>query len=92
MSKGEWIKTRGVSVDVAVKTLKTEATEEDRISFLQEAAIMGQFRHPNVVTLMGVVTIGNPVSSYFTYSWLQRNSKPLALCKDGTPLKSGHLF
>ena len=50
-------------MDVAVKMLKSAATEGDRVSFLQEAAIMGQFRHPNnIVTLMGVVTIGNPVS------------------------------
>ena len=62
MSKGTWTKTRGMCVDVAVKTLKSAATEDDRVSFLQEAAIMGQFRHPNIVTLMGVVTIGNPVS------------------------------
>ena len=30
--------------------------------FLQEAAIMGQFCHPNVVRLYGVVTVGDPVS------------------------------
>ena len=64
-----WTKTRGTSVDVAVKTLKSAATEGDRVSFLQEAAIMGQFRHPNIVTLMGVVTIGNPVS----YQFLHKN-------------------
>ena len=61
MSKGVWTKTRGTSVEVAVKTLRSDAVEGDRVSFLQEAAIMGQFRHPNIVTLMGVVTIGNPV-------------------------------
>ena len=48
-------------MEVAVKTLRSDAVEGDRVSFLQEAAIMGQFRHPNIVTLMGVVTIGNPV-------------------------------
>ena len=61
VSKGVWTKTRGTSVEVAVKTLRSDAVEGDRVSFLQEAAIMGQFRHPNIVTLMGVVTIGNPV-------------------------------
>ena len=44
-----------------MKTLRSDAVEGDRVSFLQEAAIMGQFQHPNIVTLMGVVTIGNPV-------------------------------
>ena len=48
---------------MAVKTLKEGSGEEDRVKFLQEAAIMGQFRHPNVVTLYGVVS-GEPVS-YF---------------------------
>ena len=49
-------------VDVAVKMLKVEASEEEKVKFMQEAAIMGQFRHPNVVKLHGVVTVGEPVS------------------------------
>ena len=48
--------------DVAVKTLQEGASEEDKVKFLQEAAIMGQFSHPNVVKLYGVVTEGEPVS------------------------------
>ena len=36
--------------------------EEEKVRFLQEAAIMGQFSHPNVVKLYGVVTVGEPVS------------------------------
>jgi proto-oncogene tyrosine-protein kinase ROS len=51
------------NVDVAVKTLKEGSGEEDRVKFLQEAAIMGQFKHHNVVTTYGVVTQGEPVSS-----------------------------
>ena len=34
---------------------------ENEIKLLQEAIIMGQFQHPNVLTLYGVVTQGNPV-------------------------------
>ena len=49
-------------VKVAVKTLKEGAGEEDRVKFLQEAAIMGQFNDPNVITTHGVVTEGEPVS------------------------------
>ena len=49
-------------IGVAVKTLKEGSGEEDRVRFLQEAAIMGQFKHPNVVTLHGVITDGEPVS------------------------------
>ncbi len=47
-----------------MKTLKEGSGEEDRVKFLQEAAIMGQFKHPNVVNMFGVVTNGEPVS-YF---------------------------
>jgi hypothetical protein len=49
-------------VDVAVKTLKEGLGKEDRVKFLQEAVIMRQFEHPNVVEMYGVVTQGEPVS------------------------------
>ena len=42
------------SIQVAAKTLNDNASTADGIKFLQEAAIMGQFRHPNVVGLHGV--------------------------------------
>ena len=48
-------------MDVAIKTLRPSANETDRVKFLQEAAINGQFRHPNIVQLHGVVTVGEPV-------------------------------
>ena len=60
--KGVWLLPGG-SKEVAVKILKEESSEEDKIKFLQEAAINGQFWHPNVVKLVGVVTIGEPVSA-----------------------------
>ena len=41
----------GEEREVAVKSLADGSTEEKRIQFLQEAAIMGQFKHPNVITL-----------------------------------------
>ena len=50
------------AMEVAVKQLQPGVTEAEKIRFLQEAAINGQFRHPNVVQLMGVVTTGEPVS------------------------------
>jgi len=59
--KGMW-QVPGGFVDVAVKTLKADASEDDEVKFLREAAIMGQFLHPNVVKLHGVVTVGEPVS------------------------------
>ncbi len=52
----------GDEVEVAVKTLKEGSGEEDIVKFLQEAAIMGQFKHPNVIKMYGVVKDGEPVS------------------------------
>ena len=62
--KGVWQSSSQVKMEVAVKTLKEGSVEEDRVKFLQEAAIMGQFKHPNVVTMYGVVVQGEPVSSW----------------------------
>ena len=57
-------------LDLAVKTLKPGASEEDKVKFLQEAAIMGQFSHINVIKMYGVVTVGEPVSSLDTQDTL----------------------
>lgn len=46
---------------VAIKTLKAGYTDEQRREFLSEASIMGQFEHPNVIRLEGVVTKSRPV-------------------------------
>lgn len=49
--------------EVAVKTLSVDASMEERIRFLQEAHVMSQFSHSNIVQLFGVIAEGNPVSS-----------------------------
>ncbi|XP_028295024.1 ephrin type-A receptor 7 isoform X1 [Gouania willdenowi] len=54
-------------VSVAIKTLKVGYTEKQRRDFLCEASIMGQFDHPNVVHLEGVVTRGKPVMIVIEY-------------------------
>ena len=54
--------SKGVLKKVAVKALKEGSVEEDRVKFLQEAVIMVQFRHPNVIKVHGVVTVDDPVS------------------------------
>uniref|UniRef100_A0A4W6DNJ4 Ephrin type-A receptor 7 n=1 Tax=Lates calcarifer TaxID=8187 RepID=A0A4W6DNJ4_LATCA len=54
-------------VSVAIKTLKVGYTEKQRREFLCEASIMGQFDHPNVVHLEGVVTRGKPVMIVIEY-------------------------
>ena len=52
--KGYW-KSADYSVEVAVKTLSNQHGPDGRTKLLQEAAIMSQFRHPNVVKLYGIV-------------------------------------
>ena len=44
-----------VTREVAVKTLNKQTSETDRIRFFQEAAIMGQFLHENVIRLYGMI-------------------------------------
>lgn len=55
------LKTNGIDIDVAIKTLKAGSLDKARNDFLTEASIMGQFEHPNVIFLQGVVTKTNPV-------------------------------
>ena len=47
--------------EVAIKTLKCGSTPEEKLNFLTEASIMGQFDHPNVIRLEGVVTKSLPL-------------------------------
>ena len=51
-------------VEVAVKVSKDNLEPGERVKLLQEAAVMGQFLHPLMVHLFGVVTLGQPVSLY----------------------------
>ncbi|UMM16139.1 hypothetical protein L5515_013284 [Caenorhabditis briggsae] len=46
---------------VAIKTLKSGSSAKAKAEFLTEATIMGQFSHPNVIRLIGVVTSSEPV-------------------------------
>ena len=55
MAKGYW-KSADYSAEVAIKALSGQHGQEGRVKLLQEAAIMSQFKHPNVVKLYGVVS------------------------------------
>ncbi|KAM9718694.1 ephrin type-A receptor 3-like isoform 2-T2 [Menidia menidia] len=46
---------------VAIKSLKAGYSDKQRRDFLSEASIMGQFDHPNIIRLEGVVTKCKPV-------------------------------
>ncbi len=54
-----------VEEEVAVKIMEDATSEEDEIKFLQEAVIMGQFDHPNIVKIMGVMITDVEVSVLF---------------------------
>ena len=56
VTHGKWTPSPHKEVVVAVKSLNPDASDKDRLRFIQEAAIMCQFDHKNVVKLYGVVT------------------------------------
>ena len=56
VTHGKWTSSSNQEVKVAIKTLNTDASDKDRVRFLQEAAIMCQFDHQNVIKFHGVVT------------------------------------
>jgi len=47
---------KGNSREVAVKSLNQESSSKDKIKFFQEAALMAQFIHDNVIRMYGMVT------------------------------------
>ena len=64
--RGLWkVAGQGNPMEVAVKVPKGNS-DENRIKVLQEAAILGQFNHPRVARLCGMVTLGNPVRAAIT--------------------------
>ena len=60
MQRGVWSHSGGGSdqvkeEEVAVKSMESGSSEEERVMFLQEAAIMGQFNHPNIIRILGII-------------------------------------
>lgn len=55
------LKTQDGRDVVAVKVLRPGSSEKNQKDFLSEASIMGQFNHPNVIRLIGVVTQSRPM-------------------------------
>ena len=54
--RGNWFHYEGrLQEEVAVKTLEGRTSAKEIVKFLQEAAIMGQFNHPNIVKIMGII-------------------------------------
>uniref|UniRef100_H2ZQT9 receptor protein-tyrosine kinase n=1 Tax=Ciona savignyi TaxID=51511 RepID=H2ZQT9_CIOSA len=59
--RGRLQMTNKNETDVAIKTLKSGYSTQQKLDFLGEASIMGQFDHPNVIRLEGVVTKSRPL-------------------------------
>jgi len=53
---GTWTDGPADPRQVAVKILNTQSTATEKVKFLREAAIMGQFKDNHIVELYGVVT------------------------------------
>ena len=56
VTHGKWTPSSQKEVEVAIKALNPNASDKDRLRFIQEAAIMCKFDHNNVVKLYDVVT------------------------------------
>ena len=54
--------------ECALKMLREGSTPSERVKFLQEAAIIGQFYHQSIVRLWGVVLSGGPVGVLCAHS------------------------
>lgn len=59
--KGKLCCTNKPEQEVAIKTLKMGYNPQQKLDFLGEASIMGQFDHANVIHLEGVVTKSRPL-------------------------------
>ena len=57
--------------EVAVKALREGAGEEDKSKLLKEAAIMGQFSHPNVIRLIGIAMENEEDNDVRKYTYIR---------------------
>ncbi|XP_065899401.1 uncharacterized protein [Dysidea avara] len=84
---GMWKPSPSKKTEVAIKSLNVNATEKDRLRFLQEAVIMCQFHHENVIKLYGVVTDAPAmiVLEYMSRGDLREILIKLQPCDGGAP-------
>ena len=61
--KAVWTKLGQAEMYVATKTLVSKS-KKDRLRFLQEAHMMAQFSHVNIVKIHGVLAEKEPVSTF----------------------------
>ena len=64
VQRGLWSIQQGEGVtalEVAVKSMELGECKDERLKFLQEATIMGQFGHRNILQVFGII-LNNSVS------------------------------
>ena len=74
MYKAKLHKGSGISVAVAVKTIKKFKSEKETDDFLREMTVMSQMIHPNVVRLHGLVQQG--IIIMYIYQYLRQYAGP----------------
>uniref|UniRef100_A0A7E4VPF5 Tyrosine-protein kinase n=1 Tax=Panagrellus redivivus TaxID=6233 RepID=A0A7E4VPF5_PANRE len=77
--------------EVAVKTMRDEASREARLKFMKEARLMRKFAHKHVVRIFGVAVHENPLMIVMEFctggslvSYLRKNKEKMSL---GTKLR-----
>ena len=55
------------TVQIAIKTLKSNASLKTQQDFRREVELMSELRHPNIVCLLGIVTREQPQCMLFEY-------------------------
>ena len=85
--KGTWASNYG-DIPVAVKVINKHNQTDQLVGVLREAAAMAQFDHPNILKLLGVVTLGNPcvivselMKDQLVYFLYKLNRSPIAKSK-----------
>ena len=68
-------------ITVAIKMLKQGHTDEDRNDMTREIAVTSLFDHDNVVRMIGVVTIGEPMMLCLEYY----EQVPRSICYHSAP-------
>ena len=61
VNKAIW-KGKERDLDILVKSLVEGAPQDEKIKLLQEAVVMGQFHHPNILQFYGIVDEDSTVS------------------------------
>ena len=60
-----------VKEEVAVKTIDHRIDEVEKVKFLQEATIMAQFKHSNIVRIRGISTEEKVYYACTYVSWIE---------------------